>query len=117
VLDSQTRQLSARVCDSEWSAVRYVIPRERYCVETRPLERGQIRRVRTRRRHVPVQFCASTGVRNFQMTDCDIRRRSERRNAAQPMVRMRLIQHQVTGEYEVERCHSEPICELFFPEP
>jgi hypothetical protein len=94
-----------------------VIPCERDGVETRALERGQIRRVRAWRRHVAVQFGASTGVRNFEMADCDVRRRGERRNTAQPMVRTRLIEYQVTGKYEVERSHSERTCELFFPEP
>ena len=117
VLDAQSRQLGARVGDSECSAVRDVIPCECDGVETRALQRGQIRRVRARRRHVAVQFGASTGVRNFEMADCDVRRRGERRNTAQPMVRTRLIEYQVTGKYEVERSHSERTCELFFPEP
>src|ERR1700733_7928947 len=98
MLDPQTSQFVARVGDTECAAVRYVIARERYRVETGASKCREIRRVRPGCRHVAVHFRASSRMRNLEMANRDVRCRGERGNAAEPIIRARLGPNQSAGK-------------------
>jgi hypothetical protein len=82
-----------------------MVSRQRNGIEAGALERRQMRRVSTGGGHVAAHLRTVLRMRDLQMAYGDVGRRGYRRNAAQPIIRLRLVQNQITGKYEVKGCH------------
>ena len=97
--DIQSGQFIPRIGDADGAAIRHMVSGERHDIEPRVAKRGEMARVGARRGDIASHLLATASVRNLQMTDGCIRRLGSARDARQPIIRVRLVEHQVSCEH------------------
>ena len=91
------------VLDARRSAVGDVVARERDRLESRAGKRGHVRRIGAGSGNVAFALDAPGRVRHLEMADGEIDTAQRRRDAAQPVIGIRLVEHQIACEGELER--------------
>ena len=94
------------VGDAAGAAVGDVIAGERHGVKAGARQRRDMCGIGARRRHVAAHLGGAPGVRHFEMADRDIGGAQCRGDSGEPVIGLRLIQHQISGEDEVEAAHA-----------
>src|SRR5690349_15257990 len=94
------------VGDSFGTAVGDVIARKRDCTKPGAAYRRDVVGIRSRRRDVAMHLRRMARVRDFDVPNRYVRTAHCRRDSVEPIVRLRNIEDEITGEEQVEVAHE-----------